>query len=112
MNRDFDFNKIGKRMPYTVPDGFFGKLEDDIWDRVKNVSEVRQTAHKPAKLRLFIQSAVAVAASIALVLVVCTNSFKTNSATIDDVDKAFSQLTSDDQAYLWNIYQDDVFISE
>lgn len=112
MNKEFDFNKIGKRMPYTVPDGFFGKLEDDIWERVKNVSEVRQTAHKPAKLHLFIRSAVAVAASIALVIVVCTNSSKTNSTTIDDVDKAFSQLTSDDQAYLWNIYQDDVFISE
>ena len=112
MNRDFDFNKIGKRMPYTTPNGFSDKLEDDIWDKVKNDSEVRQTARKPAKLRLFIRSAVAVAASIALVLVVCTNSPKTNSATIDDVDKAFSQLTSDDQAYLWSIYQDDAFISE
>ncbi len=112
MNKEFDFEKIGKRMPYTVPDGFFGKLEDDIWDKVKNVSEVRQTAHKPAKPRLFIRSAVAVAASIALILVVSTTVSKTNSATIDDVDRAFSQLTSDDQAYLLNIYQDDVFISE
>ena len=112
MNKEFDFEKIGKRMPYTVPDGFFGKLEDDIWDKVKNVSEVRQTARKPARLRFFIRSAVAVAASIALVLVVSTTVSKTNSATIDDVDRAFSQLTSDDQAYLWNIYQDDVFISE
>lgn len=35
MESNFDFNKIGKRMPYTTPDGFFDSLETDILKRSK-----------------------------------------------------------------------------
>ena len=32
MEQNYDFNKIGKQMPYTVPDGFFSKLEDSVME--------------------------------------------------------------------------------
>lgn len=118
MNKEFDFAQIGKRMPYTTPDEFFDKLEEDIWKEVKNdsqehkVKEKQQMGHKSAKLRLFIRSVIAVAASIALVLVIHMNFTKPNNASINDVDQAFSQLTTNDQAYLLNIYQEDIFINE
>ena len=35
MEKDFDFNSIGKRMPYQVPDGFFDQLEKDVWKEIK-----------------------------------------------------------------------------
>ncbi len=124
MNKEFDFDHIGKRTPYTTPDGFFDQLEDDIWKEVKGdfqkkednkivvVSMKPQAGRKSAKLRLLMRSAIAVAASIALVLVIGMNFSKTNAATINDVDQAFSQLTTDDQAYLLNVYQEDVFLNE
>ena len=34
MKKDFDFDRVGKRLPYTVPDDFFAKLEDDIYNKV------------------------------------------------------------------------------
>ena len=103
MKKEFDFDKIGKRMPYTTPDGFFEKMEDDVWKKVK---------HKPIRLRLITQSIIAVAASIALIFIISDYLFKANPATINDVDQAFSQLSADDQAYLLEIYQDDVFIDK
>lgn len=106
MNKDFDFAKIGKRMPYITPDGFFDQLEADVWKEVKNEEP------KPFKLRLLVRSVLAVAASIALVLIVHMNFSKQPPATLNDVDQAFSQLTTDDQAYLVNVYQEDVFIHE
>lgn len=123
MNKDFDFDKVGKRMPYTTPDGFFDKLEDDIWKEVRNDSqgkqnsitatvETHQAVRKSTKLQIFMRSAIAVAASIALLVVINMNFSKSNGTSINDVDQAFSQLTTDDQAYLLNIYQDDVFINE
>ncbi len=123
MNKDFDFDKIGKRMPYTTPEGFFDKLEDDIWKEVNGgcqekendksaATETPYAGHKPAKLRLLMRSIVAVAASIALVLIVNMDFSGADTATIGDVDEAFGQLTSDDQAYLLDIYQDDIFINE
>ena len=39
MNRDFDFNRVGKRMPYTVPEDFFAKLEDDVCRKVTSRGE-------------------------------------------------------------------------
>ena len=131
MNKDFDFDHIGKRMPYTTPDGFFDQLEDDIWKEVKEnfqkeaddspreedgnavvVPMKSQSEHKPTKLRLLMQRAIAVAASIAIVLVIGMKFSKTDTPTINDVDQAFSQLTTDDQAYLLNVYQEDVFLNE
>ena len=131
MNKDFDFDHIGKRMPYTTPDGFFDQLEDDIWKEVKEnfqkeaddspreedgnavvVPMKSQSEHKPTKLRLLLRRAIAVAASIAIVLVIGMKFSKTDTPTINDVDQAFSQLTTDDQAYLLNVYQEDVFLNE
>ncbi len=108
MNKEFDFAKIGKQMPYTTPDGFFDQLEEDIWKEVKNDCQ----KEKPAKLRFLMRGMIAVAASIALLLVVNMNFSKPASASVNDVDQAFSQLTTDDQAYLLSVYQEDVFINE
>ncbi len=123
MNKEFDFESIGKRMPYTTPDGFFDQLEENIWKEVKDdfqktdgtpvdASGKTQTGSKTVRLRLLTRSALAVAASLALVLVVAINFPKTDKASINDVDQAFSQLTTDDQTYLLSVYQEDVFINE
>ena len=106
--KEFDFDHIGKRMPYSTPYGFFDQLEDDIWKEVQTDCHSR----KPAKTRLIMRSVIAVAASVALLFVVHMNFTKPSSISANDVDQAFSQLTTDDQAYLLSVYQDDVFINE
>lgn len=124
-NKKFDFGQVGKRMPYATPDGFFDQLEEDVWKEVKGDSAVAETvkmasceAHpverKPFKMRLLMRWVMAVAATIALVLVVHLGFFRpdASSPSVQDVDQAFSQLTTDDQAYLLNVYQDDIFIHE
>lgn len=100
-NKEFDFDKIGKRMPYTTPDGFFDTLEDDIWKEVK-----------PAKPHFLVRSCIAVAAAVAVLIAVHIGFQNSADTSINDVDRAFSQLTTADQAYLLDIYQNDVFINE
>lgn len=34
MNDKFSFDKVGKRMPYSVPDDFFAKMEDNILEEI------------------------------------------------------------------------------
>ena len=122
-NKGFDFDNIGKRMPYSTPDGFFDKLEDDIWKELNNdgsghdgnmanTPATREAArkHKPPKLRLLTRSLLAVAACLTLALIIHLNFPKRHATTINDVDQAFSQLSTDDQAYLVEVYQEDVFI--
>lgn len=40
----FDFDKVGKRMPYSTPEGFFKEMEANILEQVKN--------DKPAPIRI------------------------------------------------------------
>ncbi len=121
--KEFDFDHIGKRMPYSTPYGFFDQLEDDIWKEVQTDCQEEkkgktitmpspQAGRKPARMHLIMRSVVAVAASVALLFVVHMNFTKPSSISANDVDQAFSQLTTDDQAYLLSVYQDDVFINE
>lgn len=124
MNKEYDFSRIGKRMPYTTPDGFFDKLQDDIWKEVKQNgpesgngkaapgAKTQAGGRKPGRLRLVVSSVMAVAASVALVLALQTGFTGTGHVSTNDVDKAFSQLSTDDQDYLLNVYQNDVFINE
>ena len=51
-------------------------------------------------------------ASVALVLIVNINLSKQSTVSINDVDQAFGKLSTDDQAYLLNVYQEDIFINE
>lgn len=35
MKEDFDFDRVGKRLPYTAPDGFLDDMENNVWETVK-----------------------------------------------------------------------------
>lgn len=35
MNNDFDFDKIGKQVPYRVPEGFFEEMQQNVMERTK-----------------------------------------------------------------------------
>ena len=107
-DRGFDFDKVGKRMPYTVPEGFFDNLEENVWNEMKADCAEK----KNGKLRLFMRSAMAAAATVTLLFVINMGVSKPEPVTVNDIDQAFSQLTADDQTYLLDIYQNDVFINE
>ena len=34
MNKDFDFNEVGKRMPFRTPEGFFEKMQAETIVRI------------------------------------------------------------------------------
>lgn len=126
MNKIFNIDKNKRDCPYTTPEGFFDELEDNIWQEVKDeFHDTQITGHtgqaklsttnisrRSSKMRLFIGTAMAAVASIALVFIVSLKWSQQNSYTVNDVDQAFSQLSPDDQSFLLSVYQDDIFISE
>lgn len=101
MESNFDFNKIGKRMPYTTPDGFFDSLETGILNRT------RTKKHKSVIITL---SSLAAAACIASV-VLLSDIFDKPQVGIENVDTAFASLSEQDQDFLLDVYSDDVFIN-
>lgn len=140
MDTKFDFKQVGKRMPYTTPDNFFRDMEKNILEAVKEDSlksdslisdssksdSLESDSSKPIRIqtkkRPFIKmiwtAAIAVAASVAVLLVLNIDFSAPHSSLpsqgnneLQMVDQAFAQLSSADQAYLLEVYQEDVFLN-
>lgn len=126
----FDFKQVGKRMPYTTPDDFFRDMEKNILEMVKENTpksdSPKPDSSKPIRIlpkkRPFIKmiwtAAIAVAASVAVLLVLNIDFSASHSSLpsqgnneLQMVDQAFAQLSSADQAYLLEVYQEDVFLN-
>ncbi len=109
MSKNFNFDNVGKRMPYSTPEGFFDNLEDSVLARVSAETVTKQ---RRSRLRIIISSIAATAAVAAIVLMVGIKTQQTAAPSISDVDLAFSQLSTDDQEFMLSVYQNDVFINQ
>ena len=116
MEKTFDFEKIGNRMPYSVPDDFFTKLEESVMDEVKvQKSEATALPERNKTVIIAIRSLLAIAATIALFFVVQPTLTKNDTISADDyasVELAFNNLSSDDQDFLVAVYENEEFIND
>ena len=115
MEKTFDFEKIGKRMPYSVPNDFFAKLEESVMDEVKvQKSEATALPERNKTVIIAIRSLLAIAAAVALFFVVQPTLTKHDTISADDyasVELAFNNLSSDDQDFLVAVYENEEFIN-
>lgn len=111
MDNRFDFDKIGKRMPYTVPDGFFDELERSVRSGI--AAKPAAAPRRKALMRHIMTAAAAsVAAVIALPLLLNGHHEPGPAYTMESVEQAFANLNSEDQAYMLEIYSEDIFINQ
>ena len=116
----FDFDKVGKRMPYSTPEDFFKDMETNSLEAVKNDTPkpVKIKHKKRPLMRVMWTAMLAVAASVAVLLVLHIDfsaphpSYPSQTEQeLQAVDQAFAQLSAADQAYLLDVYQEDVFLN-
>lgn len=116
----FDFDKVGKRMPYSTPEGFFKEMEANILEAVKDDTPqpLKTEQKKRPLMRVMWTAVLAVAASVAVLLVLHIDFSAPHSSQpsqtdqeLQAVDQAFAQLSAADQAYLLDVYQEDVFLN-
>ena len=111
MKKDFSFEEVGKRMPYSMPQGFLKEMERNVWQEISTTGEAVATAQS-YRLGIIFRSFV-VAAAVATLFIVC---YKTTAVQRDvnytDVERAFNNLSSDDQNYMLETYSSDVFLSQ
>lgn len=119
--------KLNKRLPYSVPDGFFDVMEDNVMAKIKadagiNIggdkadTQMRDKQYRKTTkhTRTISLSILAMAASLMLLFTIFSQSTKTVQQTngMESIDMAFSQLNADDQAFLMEIYDDDMFLDD
>ena len=117
MDKNFDFNQVGKRMPYSTPDDFFAKMQSNILDAVQDMPQKNtkiKTNRRTVRKWLWPVSLSAAAAVVVMFVInihLLAPNTPTASSDIQDVEQAFAQLSECDQAYIVDVYQDDVFIN-
>ena len=122
MEKQFDFNQVGKRMPYSVPDGFFDRLQDNVMQEIKDtphtqpntIAKPKAKTRKAWLVRLAPLTAVAAAALIAVLLIPhrTTKEKVRQDGSYAKVEQAFNNLSDADRNYLVSVYQDDLFLNQ
>lgn len=94
--------KIGRLMPYKVPEGYFDNMASGIIESNANI------AYGFAPLR---RIALAVA-SVAVVLIASYMAFDKNRVSSSDVDDAFMAMSETDRYYILDLYQNELYLFE
>ncbi len=111
MEKEYDFSRLKKRMPYKTPANFLDEIENNVWKEIGQEAP-KSPKHKPARIR-FLFGAIGVAACISMLFVLNVLPHKENkSDDFRQVEQAFANLSIEDQNYIINVYQEDLFINE
>ena len=95
-----NLEKIGKQVPYTVPDGFFEEMEERL------LQEVATKKKKSSLRKVALWTGLAVAASLALLLVLRQGIISTKDNSFEQMEMAFNQLSDDDQLLILDYYDE------
>lgn len=112
MGKDYDLERVGKRMPYTTPQDFFDTLERRIEEKTLG-NAARPTLRRRMRRRAGIW--VAATAAAAAMIAVTTLNVPTDGphqATPSSTELAFANLSAEDQEYFMGLLDDDVFFSD
>ncbi len=113
MKKNFEFENIGKRMPYRMPEGFMQDMESRVLCEVKTAPHGDTHSSKTVQLHAAFRSLVAAAAVALLFIVSYDTMLRSESATsYEDVERAFDNLSYSTQSYMLDTYNNDVFMCQ
>lgn len=106
----YDFGRVGKKIPYVVPEGFFAEMEAGVRKELEmnRESVLRKRGRTTRILLLSLTAAAAVAVSVVFI------EHGHRPATPEGfaaVEQAFENLSEEDREYLSSVYQEDIFIN-
>jgi len=110
MENEFDLDKLGKRMPYSAPEGFMDDMEQQVWAQIDADKAQQQ---RPKRNWWYAMAGGLIAASIALLIILnVVPSTRQQVASMEGVEQAFASLSDADQEYLMDVYQEELFIDD
>lgn len=117
MNKEFDFDDIGKKTPYRTPDNFFEDMQQKVMERTYGGQ------HRKRRLQIIFSTAVAAAAILAGVLFVpsylqtgdvpagTSDMLAVDSSSSDPVDKWIYELSDEELEELVDFSENDIFLN-
>ena len=97
---EIELEKMGKKTPYTVPEGFFEDMEERLMQEVEKKKRNLKTRN------VALWTGFAVAASLALLLVLRQGFSKGDDGSFEQVEMAFNQLSDSDQELMLEYFDE------
>ncbi len=110
MKQRFELDNIGKRLPYTVPDNFFTKVEECIIERYREDKAVNAD-EREFRGKLYLKTAFSVAAAILVFAFIGLHIYNKKNMGYSKIENAFCSLDNDDQRFLLEVYNEDIFFN-
>ena len=122
MTNEYNLDRVGKKMPYLLPEGFFGQMQANVLAEVEKeemakASQMEMKHRRKAKLVRLYVAAASIAACICLAVLVGRSFLSSDSAapqhsaaSVASVDKAYDNLSNEEQQELNAIYANDVYL--
>lgn len=117
MDREYNLDRVGKKMPFTMPEDFFGKVQANVLAQVALEEQKKKKHPRKAMMRRIWQAAASVAASVSMLLLIGNAVGDNDSsqevkpvASMAPVDKAYDQLSAEEQQEVYATYANDVLL--
>ena len=122
MKKDFDFNMIGKRMPYRTPEGFFDKMQKNLAEQAASV--IRRK--KIYRLKMAVTGLLCAAAALTGIVVMVNEPVSDNTYRLDshlivegpamdgttDFEMSLRDISDEYLEELVDMMEYDIFLSE
>lgn len=122
MTNESNLDRVGKKMPYLMPEGFFKQMQANVLAEVEKeemakASQMEMKHRCKAKLVRLYVAAASIAACICLAVLVGRSFLSSDSAapqhsaaSVASVDKAYDNLSNEEQQELNATYANDVYL--
>lgn len=122
MTNESNLDRVGKKMPYLMPEGFFKQMQANVLAEVEKeemakASQMVMKHRRKAKLVRLYVAAASIAACICLAVLVGRSFLSSDSAapqhsaaSVASVDKAYDNLSNEEQQELNATYANDVYL--
>lgn len=122
MTNESNLDRVGKKMPYLMPEGFFGQMQANVLAEVEKeemakASQMEMKHRRKAKLVRLYVAATSIAACICVAVLVGRSFLSSDSAapqhsaaSVASVDKAYDNLSNEEQQELNATYANDVYL--
>lgn len=122
MTNEYNLDRVGKKMPYQMPEGFFEQMQAKVLaevekEKMAKASQVEMKHRRKAKLVRLYVAAASIAACICLAVLVGRSFLSSDSAapqhsaaSVASVDKAYDNLSNEEQQELNATYANDVYL--
>ncbi len=115
---DDNLKMVGKRMPYTMPNDLFGRMQNKVMRRIDEIEKEKPLRrHRNTLILKLSVAATAVAASACLFLVLHFGNGNGNdnygmqqTANSASVEKAYDSLSQEEKENLLADYKNDIYM--